>query len=77
MVRGIFMDLRLNKLANTIVNHSLKLKEGSKVLIKAIRESQELVWQIIEEANKVGAYSFVEYFNDDTTSRLLALYNSE
>ena len=71
------MDIRLNKLANTIVNHSLKLKKGSKVLIKAIDASKELVWEIIEECNKVGAYPFVEYFLDDTTARLLALYNDE
>ena len=71
------MDSRLKQLANTIVNHSLSLKRGSKVLIKAIRESQELVWDIIEESNKVGAHCFVEYFMDDTTSRLLATYNSE
>jgi len=71
------MDSRLNKLANTIVNHSLKLKKGSKVLIKAISESKELVWEIIEECNKVGAYPFVEYFLDDTTARLLSMYNDE
>lgn len=71
------MDTRLNKLANTIVNHSLKLKKGSKVFIKAINESKELVWEIIEECNKVGAYPFVEYFLDDTTARLLAMYNDE
>ena len=68
---------RVNKLANTIVNHSLKLTKGSKVLIKAISDSKELVWAIIEECNKVGAYPFVEYFLDDTTARLLSMYNDE
>ena len=71
------MDNRLNKLANTIVNHSLKLKSGSTVLIKAISDSKELVWEIIEACNKVGAYPFVEYFLDDTTARLLSMYNDE
>jgi aminopeptidase len=71
------MDLRLNKLANTIVNHSLKLKKGSKVLVRAISDSKELVWEIIEESKKVGAYVYVEYFLDDTTARLLAMYNEE
>ena len=71
------MDNRLSKLANTIVNHSLKLSKGKSVLIKAISESKELVWAIIEECNKVGAYPFVEYFLDDTTARLLSMYNDE
>ena len=71
------MDERLNKLANTIVNHSLKLGKGSKVLIKAVRESKDLVCAIIEESNKVGAYVFVEYFLDEQTARLLAMYNCE
>lgn len=71
------MDKRLNKLANTIVNHSLKLSKGSKVLIRAYFGARELVWEIIEECHKVGAYPFVEYFLDDTTSRLLSMYNEE
>lgn len=71
------MDERLKKLAKTIVNHSLKLKKGNKVLIRAIRESSELVCEIIEECHNVGAYPFVEYFMDDKTSRLLTMYNNE
>ena len=71
------MDSRLSKLANTIVNHSLKLSKGKVVLIKAVSDAKELVWEIIKECEKVGAYPFVEYFIDDTTARLMSMYTNE
>ena len=43
---------KLNELANTIVNYSLKLKENSKVQVTFTTEATPLVEQLIKEAQK-------------------------
>jgi hypothetical protein len=53
------MDSRLNKLANTIVNHSLKLKKGSKVLIRSLSEAKEF-----RDDNPLNCDSNI-YYKDD------------
>ncbi len=47
--------VKLNKLANTIINYSLKLKENEKVLINFNQNASPLVEELIKEATKVGA----------------------
>ncbi|WP_042345270.1 aminopeptidase [Bacillus massiliigorillae] len=52
-------DPRISKLASNLINYSLKLRKGEKVLIENFGIQRELVKAIIEEAYKVGAYPFV------------------
>lgn len=52
-------DPRISKLANNLINYSLKLKKGEKVLIENFGIQRELVKAIVEEAYKAGAYPFV------------------
>ncbi|MEH6941757.1 aminopeptidase [Bacillus sp. JJ722] len=52
-------DPRISKLASNLINYSLKLKKGEKVLIENFGIQRELVKAIVEEAYKVGAYPFV------------------
>jgi aminopeptidase len=55
------MDSRIVKLAKNIVNYSIELKPGEKVLIQSFgTESLPLVRQIVKEAYALGAYPFVE-----------------
>lgn len=52
-------DPRIQKLAKQIVQYSVDLQKGEKVLIENTGLQQELVSAIIEEANEVGALPFV------------------
>ncbi len=54
-------DLRLRKLADTIVNYSCRLKKGEKILISINGyEAEPLLKLIIKEVYKVGGIPFVE-----------------
>ncbi len=64
-------DLRINKLAYGLVNYSCALKKGEKVLIEAKGIDYMLVNAIIKEVYKVGAYPFVEMFDNRVTRELL------
>lgn len=55
------MDQRIQTLASNLVNYSLKVKEGEKVLIESIGDStRDLTRAIIKEVYKVGGIPFVE-----------------
>lgn len=64
-------DIRINKLAYGLVNYSCALKKGEKVLIEAKGIDYMLVNAIVREAYKVGAYPFVETFDNRVTRELL------
>lgn len=64
-------DIRLDKLANLLVNYSCELKKGEKVLIEATGIEPALVLALIDEVYKVGAYPFIETFNSQITRGLL------
>ena len=69
---GIFMqDERINKLAKGLINYSCALKKGEKVLIEAKGIDYMLVNALIKEAYAVGAYPFVELFDNRITRQLL------
>ena len=67
---------KLNKLANTIVNYSLHLKQNSRVLVNYPKEAQPLVEQIITEAQKVGALLVLK-MNDPKLNARLAEHNTD
>lgn len=60
------MDLRIQKLAETLINYSCHLKKGEKVLISfSNSECEPLVKALIKEAYKIGA---LPYVHQDTIS---------
>lgn len=64
-------DQRINLLAKNLVNYSCKLKKGEKILIEAKGVDYMLVNAIVKEVYKVGAYPFVEMFDNRVTRELL------
>ncbi len=71
------MDSRNIKLAHTLINYSVKLKKGEKILIEGIgNDSLELVNLCIKEAYAVGAIPFV-WISSDTSRREILLNATE
>ena len=64
-------DQRVNKLAHGLINYSCQLKKGEKVLIEAKGIDYMLVTALVKEAYKVGAYPFVEIYDNRVTRELL------
>lgn len=71
------IDERNKKLAGNLVNYSLKLQKGEKVLILSNgAEAEPLVNEIIKETFKAGAYPFLQNENN-RLNRTLMLNGSE
>ncbi len=70
-------DLRINELAKNLINYSVELKKGEKILIEAKGVDYMIVNALIKEAYKVGAYPFVELFDNRITRELLLGQNEE
>ncbi len=64
-------DLRINKLAEVLINYSCDLKKGEKVLIEAKDIDYMLVNALIRETYKVGAIPFVELYDNRVTRELM------
>lgn len=69
-------DPRIQKLANTLVNYSIKAQKGEKVLIQCNNSEPEFINAIIKECYKVGAIPFVS-LKDKTIERELLLGATE
>ena len=69
-------DARIEKLAKNLVNYSCDLKKGEKILIEAKGIDYMLVNAIIKEVYAVGAFPFVEIY-DNRVSRELLLGETE
>ncbi|MBE7083338.1 MAG: aminopeptidase [Clostridiales bacterium] len=69
-------DQRINALAKGLINYSCELKKGEKVLIEAKGIDYMLVNALVKEAYAVGAYPFVEIYDNRVTRELL-LGNTE
>lgn len=67
---------KLNKLAYTIINYSLHLKENSKVLVSFTKEASPLVEELIKEAKKVNAIMIMNLY-DPKLNALLAEGNTD
>ncbi len=59
------------KLAKTLVNYSVKLKKGEKILIEAGIGSEDLVKEIVKEVYSVGGYPFVKLVDSEINRELL------
>lgn len=72
-IKGVFImtDERIVKLAKILVNYSCDLKKGEKVLIEAKGIDYMLVNAIVKEVFAVGAYPFVEIYDNRVTRELL------
>ena len=64
-------DQRINELAKGLINYSCKLQKGEKVLIEAKGVDYMLINALVKEAYKVGAYPFVEIYDNRVTRELL------
>ena len=65
------IDERINKLAKGLVNYSCSLKKGEKILIEAKGIDYMLVNAIVKEVYAVGAFPFVEIYDNRVTRQLL------
>ena len=70
------IDNRASQLAKNLINYSVSLKKGEKLLIEAKGIDYMLVNELVKEAFKVGAYPFVEMY-DNRVSRQLLLGETE
>lgn len=72
-------DGRINKLAESLVNYSCKVKKNENVLIKVYGEGEEynLVIALIKEIYKAGGNPFVWNHNPQITRELLKDCNEE
>ena len=71
------MDQRIEKLAENLVNYSVKVEKGDKVLINCVGESPKpLVKALIKEIQKLGADPFVKVV-DHSIERLLVMGATE
>lgn len=65
-------DERIKKLASSLVNYSLKLKKGEKILIKSTgTDAEPLVNEVLKEVFKAGAIPFLQNDNDRLNRTLL------
>jgi len=64
-------DPRIDVLAYNLINYSLKLKKGEKVLIENFGLQRDLVKALVREAYKVEAYPFVSLKDHQVNRELL------
>lgn len=65
------MEENIKKLAKTIVNYSISLKPGEKVLINAREANHNIVVALIEEIYKVGGYPYVNILSTEIEKAIL------
>jgi aminopeptidase len=70
-------DQRINTLAKTLLNHSLQLKEGQKVLINAGIAAKPLVKELVKETYALGAFPYVNLTDEEVTRELMLGYQRE
>lgn len=63
-------DPRIDLVAKNLINHSVKLKPGERVLIQGNDSSVPLIKALIHEAYSVGAIPFVRYGSAELTRAL-------
>ncbi len=65
-------DERLTQLAKTLVNHSIELKQGDKVLITAHLPAKPLVIELVEEIYAKGGSPFVRMMDPEILKHLVS-----
>lgn len=69
-------DPRIETLAHNLINYSVKLQKGEKVLIENFGLQRELVTTLVKEAYKAGGYPFVS-LKDHQVDRALMMGATE
>ncbi|MFS0780526.1 aminopeptidase [Bacillus sp. 1P06AnD] len=64
-------DPRIDQLAHNLINYSVKLQKGEKVLIENFGLQRELVKALVREAYKAGGYPFVSLKDQQVDRSLL------
>ncbi|WP_127584385.1 aminopeptidase [Paenibacillus koleovorans] len=70
-------DPRLQTLARNLVNYSVGVKPGEKILIEMIGSERELVKCLVEEVHAAGGYPFVELSDKSVLRSMLASITAE
>ena len=65
------MDTRFKKLADNLVNYSLKVKKGEKVLIEGVGVDHQLICELIKNIYKLKAFPFVDLFDQRIQREIL------
>ncbi|MFX3625432.1 MAG: aminopeptidase [Ectobacillus sp.] len=69
-------DPRIEKLAHNLINYSVKLQKGEKILIENFGLQRELVTALVKETYKAGGYPFVS-LKDHQVDRALMMGATE
>lgn len=64
-------DPRIDQLAKNLINYSIRLQKGEKVLIENFGLQKELVKALVREAYAAGGYPFVSLKDNDINRSLL------
>lgn len=70
-------DERIERLAKTLLHHSVKLKKGERVLIRGHYTAKALMEQLIDEAYRLGAYPYIDIMDQELSRRLALGYEKE
>lgn len=57
-------DIRYEKLADTLINYSVKLKKGEKILVEFTGSDNSLIKEIVKKAYEAGGLPFVKQNNE-------------
>ena len=66
------LDPRVEKLAYNLVNYSVRVKKGDKVLIEAFETDSEIITQLVQKVFAAGGQPFVEIRNNKVQRAVLA-----
>ncbi len=70
-------DERINKLAHNLINYSCALSAGEKILIEATGVDAEIITALVKETYAVGAFPFVEIFDNKIKRAIINGLNKE
>ncbi|QVK20034.1 aminopeptidase [Mycoplasmatota bacterium] len=63
-------DLRLEKLAKSLLNYSVEVKEGHHVMIRGDYEAKPLLLELIRECKRIGAHPYVQILDDEISREI-------
>ena len=70
-------DERINQLAKQLVNHSVNLQKGEKILIEMIGEETELVTALVKQVNENGGIPYISLKRNEVIRALLTEASEE
>ncbi|MGN7941891.1 aminopeptidase [Virgibacillus sp. 6R] len=70
-------DERITKLATILLTHSVKIKKAEKVLIRGHLNTKPLITELIDQAYELGAYPYVDLFDDEINLHLAKNYKRD